>query len=95
MYFDGALNIDSAEASILFVTPSGDELRYVLWIHFWASNNATEYKATLHGLRITAKLSVKCLMVYGDSVLVINQANKDWSCTNEKMDAYCTKIRKS
>ena len=33
-------------------------------------------------------------MVYGDSVLVINQLNKDWSCSNDKMDAYCTKIRK-
>ena len=33
-------------------------------------------------------------MVYGDSVLVINQANKDWSYSSEKMDAYCAKIRK-
>jgi hypothetical protein len=33
-------------------------------------------------------------MVYGDSVLVINQLNKDWSCSSEKMDAYCAKIRK-
>ena len=33
-------------------------------------------------------------MVYGDSALVINQVNKDWSCSSEKMDAYCAKIRK-
>ena len=33
-------------------------------------------------------------MVYGDSALVINQLNKDWSCSSEKMDAYCAKIRK-
>ena len=33
-------------------------------------------------------------MVYGDSALVINQLNKDWSCSSEKMDAYCTEIRK-
>ncbi|XP_066333170.1 uncharacterized protein [Miscanthus floridulus] len=33
-------------------------------------------------------------MVYGDSALVINQINKDWSCTSEKMDAYCAEIRK-
>ena len=30
----------------------------------------------------------------GDSALVINQLNKDWSCSSEKMDAYCTEIRK-
>ena len=33
-------------------------------------------------------------MVYGDSMLVINQVNKDWSCSSEKMDVYCTEIRK-
>ena len=33
-------------------------------------------------------------MVYGDSALVINQLNKDWSCSSEKMDAYCAEIRK-
>jgi len=25
---------------------------------------------------------------------MINQLNKDWNCTNEKMDAYCAAIRK-
>ena len=33
-------------------------------------------------------------MVYEDSTLVINQLNKDWSCSSGKMDAYCAKIRK-
>ncbi|XP_066361157.1 uncharacterized protein [Miscanthus floridulus] len=32
-------------------------------------------------------------MVYGDSVLVINQLNKDWSCSSEKMDSYYAEIR--
>ncbi|XP_066374888.1 uncharacterized protein [Miscanthus floridulus] len=33
-------------------------------------------------------------MVYGDFALVINQLNKDWSCSSEKMDAYCVEVRK-
>jgi ribonuclease HI len=33
-------------------------------------------------------------MVYGDSALIINQHNKDWSCTSKKMDAYCAEMRK-
>ena len=52
------------------------------------------YEACLHGLRIVVELSVKHLMVYGDSTLVINQLKKDWSCSSEKMDAYCIEIRK-
>ena len=94
MYFNGALNINGAGAGILFITPTKDKLRYVLCIHFPPSNNAAEYEACLHGLRIAVELGVKCLMVYGDSALVINQLNKDWSCSSEKMDAYCAEIRK-
>ena len=94
MYFDGTLNINNVGAGILFITPTKDKLRYVLWIHFSASNNAAEYEACLHGLRIAIELGVKCLMVYGDSAMVVNQLSKDWSCSNEKMDAYCAEIRK-
>ena len=94
MYFDGFLNLDGAGAGIFFISPSGDHLRYVLQIYFPTSNNAAEYEACLHGLRIAVKLGVKCLLVYNDSMLVINQVNKDWSCTSDKMDAYCSEIRK-
>ena len=94
MFFDGALNNDGAGASVIFKTPINDVLWYVFRIHFLISNSATEYEAYLHGLPIVVELSIKCLMVRGDSVLVINQLNKDWSCTNEKMDAYCAKIKR-
>jgi ribonuclease HI len=88
MYFDGSLNIDGAGVGVYFISPSGDRLTYVLWIHFKASNNATEYEAALHGLRFAIELSIKRLMVFGDSALVINQVNKDWDYTSERMDAY-------
>ena len=68
---------DGAGAGVLFVSPSKEQLRYVLRIHFPASNNAAEYEACLHGLRIAVELGVKRLYVYGDLALVINQLNKD------------------
>ena len=94
MYFDGSLNLDGVGVGIYFISPLGDKLCYVLCIHFWPSNNTAGYEAALHGLRIAVELSIKCLMVYGDSTLTINQFNKDWSYTNEKMGAYYTAIRK-
>jgi ribonuclease HI len=94
MYFDGSLNIDGVGAGVLFISLNKDELRYVLRLHFSTSNNTTEYEAYLHGTRIVVELSVKRLYVYGDSALVINQLNKDWDMTSEKMDAYCKEIRK-
>jgi ribonuclease HI len=77
MYFDGSLNIDGAGAGMYFISLSKDKLRYILCLHFLASNNIAEYEAALHGLRIAIELGVKCLQVYGDSALIINQLNKD------------------
>jgi ribonuclease HI len=76
MYFDGSLKIDDAGAGVLFISPNKDELRYVLRLHFPASNNTAEYEACLHGMRIAVELGVKRLYVYGDSALVINQLKK-------------------
>jgi len=72
MYFDGSLNLDIVRVGVYFISPCRDKLRYVLRIHFPASNNAMEYKVALHGLCIAIELGVKCLMVYGDTVLIIN-----------------------
>jgi hypothetical protein len=33
-------------------------------------------------------------MVYGDSLVVISQVNKDWDCSTELMSNYCATIRK-
>jgi ribonuclease HI len=62
---------------MLFISPTNEQLCYVLKIYFPASNNAAEYEACLHGMRIAVELSVKRLYIYGDSSLVINQLNKD------------------
>ncbi|XP_039778252.1 uncharacterized protein LOC120645534 [Panicum virgatum] len=76
------------------MSPRGEQLKYVLQLLFNATNNATEYEALNHGLRIAASLGIKRLLTYGDSKVVIQQVNKDWDCSQEKMDAYCKEIHK-
>jgi ribonuclease HI len=94
MFFDRSLNINGAGAGILFVSLNKDKLRYALRILFPASNNVAEYEACLHGIRLAVELGVKRLHVHGASALVINQLNKEWDATHEKMDLYCKEIRK-
>ena len=48
----------------------------------------------MHGLRIATALGIKRVKILGDSLLVINQTNKDWSCSDVNMMAYCQEIRK-
>jgi ribonuclease HI len=61
---------------------------YVLQMHFSASNNAAEYKVLLHGLRIAMALGICRLKVLGDSMLIVNQVNKEWSYLDDKILLY-------
>jgi ribonuclease HI len=94
MYFDGSLKLEGAGVVVLLISPTGEQLKYVLQILWKVSNNEAEYEALLHGLRLAASLGIKRLLVYGDSAVVINQVNKSWDHNKENMDAYCLKVRK-
>jgi ribonuclease HI len=94
MYFDGSLKLQGAGAGILFIAPRGEQLKYALQLLFSASNNAAEYEAFIYGLNIAISLGIKRLMVYGDSLVVISQINKEWDCSNDSMGKYCTAVRK-
>jgi ribonuclease HI len=94
MYFDGSLKLEGAGVGVLLISPTGEQLKYVLQIIWKVSNNEVEYEALLHGLRLAASLGIKRLLVYGDSAVVINQVNKSWDRNKENMDAYCPEVRK-
>jgi ribonuclease HI/transposase InsO family protein len=94
MYFDGSLKLQGAGVGILLIAPGGEQLKYALQLLFPASNNAAEYEALVHGLNIAISLGIKRLKVYGDSLVVISQINKEWDCSNDSMGKYCTAVRK-
>ena len=94
MFFDTFLKLGDAGASVLFISTDRKQLKYVLQILWPATNNEAEYEALLHGLRVIVSLGIKHLLIYGDSLVVINQVNKDWDCTKETMDAYCVEVHK-
>jgi ribonuclease HI len=94
MYLDGSLKLQGAGAGILFIAPGGEQLKYALQLLFSASNNAAEYEALIHRLNIAISLGIKRLMVYGDSLVVISQINKEWDCSNDSMGKYCTAVQK-
>jgi ribonuclease HI len=83
-----------AGAGLLFISPLGKHLRYVLRLHFPASNNVAEYEALVNGLRITIELGVRRLDARGDSQLIIDQVIKNSNCRDRKMEAYCDEVRR-
>ena len=87
MYFDGLLKIDGGGEGVLFFSPTGEQLKYVLQILFEVSNNEAEYESLLHGLHLAISLGIKRLLVLEDSKLVAQQVNKEWDA-NERMDDF-------
>jgi ribonuclease HI len=94
MYFDGSLMKTGAGVGLLFISPLGEHVRYVLRLHFSASNNVAKYEALVNGLRIAVELGVWRLDARGDSQLVIDQVIKNSHYHDPKMEAYCDEVRR-
>jgi hypothetical protein len=75
MYFDGSLKLNGGGADVLLISPRGEQLKYVLQILWAVSNNEAEYEALLHGLRLAVSLGIKRLIVYENSLLVVQQCD--------------------
>jgi ribonuclease HI len=93
MYFDDSLKLQGAGAGILLIALGGEQLKYALQLSFSASNNA-EYESLIHRLNIAISLSIKRLIVYRDSLVVIRKINKDCDCSNNSIGKYYTAVRK-
>jgi ribonuclease HI len=94
MYFNGSLVKTGAGVGLLFISPLGKHVRYVLRLHFPASNNVAEFEALVNGLCIAIELGVRCLDARGDSQLVIDQVMKNSHCHDQKMEAHCDEVQR-
>ena len=88
MYFDGSKMLAGLGAGVVLISPTGDTMKYVLQIMYTDSNNAAEYEALLHGLRMAVSMGIQHLEVRGDSNLAISQINGDFDAKDPKMTAY-------
>jgi ribonuclease HI len=70
MHFDGSKQHQGSGDGLTLKSLTGEELQYVLHIHFEATNNMAEYEALLHGLRIAKEIGIKHIICGGDSDLV-------------------------
>jgi hypothetical protein len=49
MYFNGSMTKTGASIGLLFISPLEIHMRYVIRLHFVASNNVAEYEALVNG----------------------------------------------
>ena len=94
MHFDGSKMLAGLGAGVVLTSPTGDTVQYILQILYTDSNNAAEYEALLHGLRMAVSMGIQCLEVHGDSNLAISQINGDFNAKDPKMVAYRNAVLK-
>jgi ribonuclease HI len=93
IYFDGSVMKEGAGVGLVFISPLGVRMEYMVRLHFPASNNVAEYEALNNGLWIVVELGIKCLEIRGDSELVVGKVMKDKNCVDPRMAAYCQAVR--
>ena len=67
MYFDGSLMKKGADVGLVFISPHGVRMKYMVCIHFPTSNNVAKYEVLTNGLRIAIELGILWLDARGDS----------------------------
>jgi ribonuclease HI len=88
MNFDGSKMLGGLGAGVVFTSPKGDKLQYVLQIHFHASNNVAEYEALVHGLKLAKEIGIQRILWFGDSELVVHQVSGEWDAKDANMASY-------
>ncbi|XP_030964979.1 uncharacterized protein LOC115986274 [Quercus lobata] len=88
MYFDGVVNQHGNGIGILLITPEGSHIPLAIKLNFQATNNMAEYEACIAEMEALRELEVKEAEVFGDSTLVIAQAQKLWKVKEEQLKPY-------
>ena len=77
MYFDGAVYQFGAGIEIILLTPEGEVVPIAKKLAFKVTNNEAEYEACILGMEALITLGVTEVEIFGDSMLVINQAKEE------------------
>ena len=95
MHFDGSKCKIGLGTGIVLTSPKRDVLKYVLQIHFNASNNVTEYEAVIHGLNVAKEIGIRRIECFGDSDLVVQQTSGNWDVLDANMALYRFHVQKT
>jgi ribonuclease HI len=94
MYFDRSYTLKGAGAGVVLIPPEGNILKYAVQFEFPATNNIVEYEGLVTGLRLAKDLSIRQLLIRGDSQLVARKVQKEYHCNNDNMVEYLVEVQR-
>jgi ribonuclease HI len=93
MYFNRLYTLKGAGAGVVVIPLEGDVLKYAIQLEFPAINNIVEYERLVNGLRLAKDLSIRQLLIRGDSQPVAKQVQKEYDCNSDIMAGYLAEVR--
>ncbi|XP_028053847.1 uncharacterized protein LOC114258158 [Camellia sinensis] len=87
-FVDGASNKHGVGLGIVLISPDELTIEHAITLGLPASNNKTEYKALLAGLKSALRQRAIELMVYSDSKLIVNQVSEEYEAKEDRMVKY-------
>eukprot|EP00054_Salpingoeca_dolichothecata_P035172 m.4690 g.4690 ORF g.4690 m.4690 type:complete len:416 (+) comp5135_c0_seq1:55-1302(+) len=91
VYFDGACRRNpgpGAAGACIFDDQDRLVARAYQFVGCPVTNNVAEYAGIILGMSLAAKFRAAKYLVYGDSLLVINQITGKWRCKHKQMQRY-------
>ncbi|KAA0066956.1 uncharacterized protein E5676_scaffold595G00600 [Cucumis melo var. makuwa] len=77
-----------AGVSIVFISPEKLMLPYNFTLGELCSNNVVEYQTLIIGLQMTSEFGIKCIEIFDDSKLIINQLSYQYEVKHQDLKPY-------
>ena len=74
-------------------SPTGERIEQAVRLGFSATNNESEYKATIAGLELALAMGADNLSIQRDSQLVVGQVNVEFESRDPRMTNYASLVK--
>ncbi|KAL5575149.1 hypothetical protein UlMin_016848 [Ulmus minor] len=88
LFVDGASNKAGSGGGVVLQNPSREKITRAFKFDFMVTNNEAEYEALITGLRMAKDLDVQKIVVFCDSLLVVNQITDTFGTKGPRLATY-------
>jgi len=93
LFFDGASHVLGHGIGAVLISPTKHYIPMTVRLCFDYTSNTAEYEACVMGIRAAIEFRTKCLKVYGDSALIVQQVKGEWETRDQKLIPYQAYIK--
>ncbi|XP_070007843.1 uncharacterized protein [Nicotiana sylvestris] len=88
LFFDGAANMKGVGIGAVLISKTGHHYPVTAQLHFYCTNNMSEYESCILGLRLAIDMGIQEVLVLGDSDLIVHQLQGEWETRDLKLIPY-------